>query len=454
MSSNDANEKVDQSKYAEEKIAEVKAALAAGAALDDPSVTEALFNTEKKCRLSNDAVSTKLVVLAMMGICKEKKEWARLNGLITLLSKRRSQSKMCITGMVATAIEYLEAEGVLPGKPEREALLTCLKDVTDGKIYVEAEKAKVTRWLSQMKEAEGKVDEAAEILQEVYVETYGALSKQEKIDYILEQIRLTLAKHDNVRAYILSKKIQRKFLLEDDFQDLKLRFYRLMIEYHTREKDSLELAQHSHSILTTKCVLDDEAQWTTALQQTLLFLVLAPHTNHQSDMLHRLNVEHGDKLEKLPAYLSAWKSFTTDEIIAYPLEHQQELEAHVCLHTASDEVFKQWQKDFHTRIVQHNIRVVNKYYKQIELNRLAELLGLSQDDTERSISTLVSDGTMYAKIDRPAGIVSFDKPKPPEETLSDWAANISTCLGLVETTCHLINKETMIHKIDPSARAA
>ena len=53
---------------------------------------------------------------------------------------------------------------------------------------------------------------AAEILQEVHVETYGSLSKKEKVEYILEQLRLTLAKKDYVRAAIVAGKINRKHL--------------------------------------------------------------------------------------------------------------------------------------------------------------------------------------------------------------------------------------------------
>ena len=48
------------------------------------------------------------------------------------------------------------------------------------------------------------------------------------------------------------------------------------------------------------------------------------------------------------------------------------------------------------------------------------------------MSTLVTDGTLTAKIDRPHGIVAFAPPKPPEETLSDWAADISKLLTLVD----------------------
>ena len=45
------------------------------------------------------------------------------------------------------------------------------------------------RQLAAIKEGQGKLAEAAEIIQEVAVETFGALSKQEKIAFILEQAR-------------------------------------------------------------------------------------------------------------------------------------------------------------------------------------------------------------------------------------------------------------------------
>ena len=71
----------------------------------------------------------------------------------------------------------------------------------------------------------------------------------------------------------------------------------------------------------------------------------------------------------------------------------------------------------------------------------------AQDETERHVSALVTDGTLVAKIDRPAKIIQFTPPKPPEEALSDWAADISKMLTLVDNTCHLINKEHMVHKV-------
>jgi 26S proteasome regulatory subunit N5 len=55
------------------------------------------------------------------------------------------------------------------------------------------------------------VAEAADILQELQVETFGSMDKREKTDFILEQMRLCLAKLDYQRVLIISKKISGKF---------------------------------------------------------------------------------------------------------------------------------------------------------------------------------------------------------------------------------------------------
>jgi len=122
------------------------------------------------------------------------------------------QNKTAITAMVQEAMTYLDST---PTPEARQALIVALRDITDGKIFVEAERARLTKLLSQIKEAEGKVDEACDILQDVHVETYGSLDKKEKADFILEQIRLTLAKKDFIRTLIISKKVRGGWSVEE-----------------------------------------------------------------------------------------------------------------------------------------------------------------------------------------------------------------------------------------------
>ena len=86
-------------------------------------------------------------------------------------------------------------------------------------------------------------------------------------------------------------------------------------------------------------------------------------------------------------------------------------------------------------------------YSRIRTAHLATLLGLSAEAVEERLAALVVADTIYARIDRPAGIVSFTKPRPPEEVLDDWAGDIAELLDLVSTTSRLINKEMMVHKL-------
>jgi 26S proteasome regulatory subunit N5 len=48
-------------------------------------------------------------------------------------------------------------------------------------IYVEVERARLTHKLAKMKEEEGNIIEAANIIQELQVETYGSMEKREKV---------------------------------------------------------------------------------------------------------------------------------------------------------------------------------------------------------------------------------------------------------------------------------
>lgn len=52
---------------------------------------------------------------------------------------------------------------------------------------------------------------------------------------------------------------------------------------------------------------------------------------------------------------------------------------------------------------------------------------------------------VYAKIDRPDGIVKFGRKQTYTDNLNDWSDSISSMLDLVENTCHLIQKEQMVH---------
>jgi 26S proteasome regulatory subunit N5 len=285
------------------------------------------------------------------------------------------------------------------------------------------------------------VSKAADVLQEVHVETYGSLSKREKIEFILEQMRLTLAKKDYVRSAIVAGKVSRKHLKEDNMEEYKVKFFTLMAELHRHEKDAFALAKDYHSIYSTPSIQKDDAKWKDALQSTVVYLALSPYSNEQQDMMNR--VREDANLEKLTSFFSTIKVFLKKEIITYPMATQAEMEGIPALAEGGKDLAQFWNESFHRRIIQHNVRVASLYYRRIHGARLAQVLGLDAERLEEEIAAMVSDGTVYAKIDRPKDIVRFSEPKSPESVLSDWASDIDKLLHMVETTTHLINKEKM-----------
>lgn len=403
-----------------------------------------LLAAEKKTRSGGDSTATAKLATLMLQMCWDASNLDQLNAYILIISKRRQQSGRAIAAVVQTAMRFLEE---VKDKAERVKLITTLRTVSAGRIFVELERARLTKTLSEIHEADGDIDKASEILQEVAVETCGAMEKHEKADFLLEQLRLTIAQKDFIRTEIVSRKVNTKTLSGDDMGDLRVKFHKLMIQLHTFQKKPMALCRDWEAIFQVYSggKEPEEDKWHEALKSVALFVCLSPHDNEQHDLLHRINANK--KLDELPAFKALLTHFTTKELAPWPLPEQDELSAFM------ESVPGDWAELFHKRVVQHNVRVFSTYYKRIRFSRFAQLIGQDEEAAERFLSEMVSDKMIYARIDRPMGIISFKRPADASETLTDWAGNIGELLKLVETSCHLINKERMVHA-DKKARKA
>ncbi|KAJ3031163.1 26S proteasome non-ATPase regulatory subunit 12 [Rhizophlyctis rosea] len=410
-------------------------------------LTEALdllLGLEKQTRVGADLASNSRVLIAIVSLCYEARDWKLLNEHVVLLSKKHGLLKQAITKMVQKTMEFLDQTPDLKTKLE---LIETLRAVTEGKIFVEVERARLTRILSKIREDEGKVVEAADILQELAVETFGSMDKREKTDFILEQMRLCLAKNDYVRTQIISRKISTKFFADEANHDLKLRYYELMVRYAVHESQYLNVCKYYREIYNTPSVLKDDAKWTEVLKNVIYFIALAPFDNEQSDLIHRIYED--SNLDKAPVLKEFTKNFITNELMRWP--RIEEIygpllrDGYVFTKTTEDGE-KRW-KDLHKRVTEHNIRVIAKYYDRISVKRLTQLLDLPVAEAETFLSNLVVNKTIWAKIDRPAGIVTFVPRKDPNTTLNEWSTNINSLLELIVKTTHLITKEEMVHSI-------
>ena len=432
--------------------AEVKLAIpesieiATKSGLDDAIVF--LLSLEKKCRLGNDITSLKETCLHIVRLVRDRQDWDRLNSVLSTINKRRAQSKVAVGAVVQEAMGYLDHTPSLDKKIE---LIKTLKDICEGKIYLEGESAKLHLMLALILEEGGDVAGACDTIQDVHVETYGSLSKKEKAEYILQQIRLNLLRKDFVRTIIQSRKMNRKVIEEAGFEDVKVSFYTMMIDYHkSHEKDTWEICQSYYKIYDTSVTRTSPEALKSSLQSCIIYLLLSKHGPEQSDMMHRIKNKDDLKDESLALFHQALVYFTTPEIITWPFPDAkgsyQDFEMHPSLHSHGAAVADHFLKLFRTRIIEHNIRTIVSYYTRIRISSLSKVLTLPQDVLEEHLSDLASAGDITCKINRPDGIVSFKKNRAPEAVLSDWASDIGKMLNLMESTCHLINRENMIYK--------
>lgn len=401
-----------------------------------------------------------------------------------------------------------------------------IRPANSAQIFVEVERARVTKILSDIKKEQGQVQAAADILCELQVETFGSMSRREKTEFILEQVALSMEVGDWTQAAMLSRKISTRYFTRkpkstpeqalqaatereekerqrgpdeakpepaDDVTDLKLRYYEQQISLAKHDDKYLDVCKHYRQILDTEAIENNPDQLeavsaaSTAaqhiekprgkltgkqvLQRVIYFVILAPYDNEQSDLLQRVFRDSRNSQVETEAQLL--KLFTISELMRWPL-----VSARFGPHLASTDIFdttsdqqqepaspvpgpgsgsgpgidkasKRWH-DLRKRVIEHNVRVIAKYYTRVHLSRLTELLDLAEDETEKYISELVTAKTIYARIDRPARLVSFAKPRDADDVLNEWSADMKSLLGHLERIDHLITKEEMMARIQPA----
>lgn len=410
---------------------------------------ENLLALEKQTRTAGDSASTGKILVCIIDMCYEAKNFKALKENLLLLNKRRAQSKAAIKAMVKHCMGLLDS---LPYDQKMD-LLNTLISVTEGKIFVEKQRARLTVKLAKIREDEGRISEAATILQEVQVETFGSMKKREKTEFILEQMRLSLLKKDYIRTQIISRKISQKVFDDPTCHELKIKYHKLMVDYYAHSNQHLDIYKCYQSIYMTPAVQADSAQWKEYLKLCVAYVVLAPYSNEQSDLINKLALDKN--MNSLPVYKDIVKKFLNVEIINWSDflssikdEFASSLApfkpSHGAIPGVTSSVDKLWA-DLRDRITEHNIRVIASYYSQLSLVRLAELLDQTPEDAEKHLSDQVTAHYIWARIDRANGVVNFVKPQSSGEVLNDWAGDVSSLLGLVEKVCHLIQRENMVH---------
>jgi len=405
-------------------------------------------------------------VRAIVELEYHARDYAQLNSSISVLSKKHGQLKGAIQAMVELAMSWLDEIKQRDGIEKWLELVETLRTVTEGKLFLETPRARVTLSLAHHHESlyrnptkkspprRDSLITASDLLSDLQVETYSSMDRVEKTKFILEQMRLLLevaqlkdtesagekgtlggGEPEWVKLRVQSRKVNEQFLKEPENEAIKLKFYDMMVQYGLRHHAYLDVAKYYHKVWETPSITEDvNGKGKTALEHIIYYVALAPYDNEQSDMMHRLFADPA--LEKLEVQYNLIKSFTTDELMRWP-----GIVDVFGPFLRKTEVFandKHWE-DLHTRVIEHNVRVIAKYYTRITLTRLTTLLDLTPQQAEETLCRLVVAGTVWARVDRPAGIVNFRNKCSAEDIMNDWSSDMQKLLGLVEKTWMGVN---------------
>jgi len=404
---------------------------------------EQLLSLEKQARIGSDMMSSARVLVAIVQVIFEVRKWDLLNEYIAILVKKRSQSKQAIVKMVQECVTYVDQT---PDKDTKIKLIDTLRTVTEGKIYVEIERARLTKILADIKEADGDILGAATIMEALQIETYGTMDKREKVEFILEQMRLCLAKQDLVRTQIISKKISTKFFNDAAQEDLKLKYYNLMILLD-QDQSYLKTSRYYLAIIDSEIVASDVKKRNETLVNAVIYCILSPYDNEQVDMMN--NLFKNKLLEEIPVYKELLKLFLCKELInfnALVKIYGKDLMGLTVFNQDTAHGKKSWE-ELKNRLIEHNVRIIANYYTRISCARMAELLDLDELKTEEFLAKLVNNGTLKVKIDRPSGVIYFTQKKSQSEVLNDWATGLNELMACVNKTTHLIQKEECLNQL-------
>jgi len=415
---------------------------------------ESLTLLEKQTRLGADMRSNSRILRHMVKLAFEAKNWNLLNEIIVTMSKKRAIIKYAIKNMVQDCCEMIDK---VESEEERNRLIETLRTVTAGKIYVEVERARLTKRVVDKLEKEGKYEEAWNNLIELQVETFGSMEIKEKVQFLLDQMRLSIHRKDFVRASIIANKISTKFFDDKskEIQQLKIRYYTFKIAIGLNDANYLDVCRHYRSLFDTPDVQAEEAKVKEMLKNVVVYVLLAPHGNEQWDQVHRIHAIR--QMELIPEYNNLLELFINEEIIQWKdtvvKNFEQLLRRGTPTSPAPPSVFafnddgeKRW-KTFKERVGEHNIRMVAKYYTQITFERMAELLEFPVDEMESFLCNLIVTGVIPdAKIHRPSRIINLRARKANIETLDQWGSNVHKLTDILNKVSHLILKEEMVHK--------
>jgi len=412
--------------------------------------TDLVHEYERKLRLTEDTKTlSNLFEIFVNGLVSERKFTVALNEL-TYFGKKKHILESSLKSLVASIFSHIAA---IEDPFELESLLVSFIQITDGKIYAEIDHAKAVLKLVYIYESRGELGAALDLIIKSHVETYANLEFTTKTEFILEQMRLSLACNENTRFELVSKKVSQKFIKECEDEKYLMMYHDYLIKFHVKTSKFFECAKSFDLLLKCKTMQNNSVEKNKILKLLTAVLSLSEYEKPAIEMMEKLN--QNEDMVSLPNYLNFMKDFTGGEIIQ--LSHFNA--------TFKDQIFTCPTEPFHgfissdnlqsiiqlveRRLNERNMVIISRVFCSLTLQRAAEILEMSQADTEDLIVDMITANKICGLINRMGKINIVFKELSDCNTnlksLDDWSKGLESMMKLVENTSYMISNEEMIN---------
>ena len=381
--------------------------------------------------------------------------------IIKALTTKRGQIIRTVTELVRACMSFVEK---ITDEQIKIYFVTELKNICDKKIYVEVEYARCAMILVKHNEKNNaNLEEAAKIMENVQVETYGSMTKREKVEFILYQMHIQFILGDDIKLAIVSKKINPKMLNEAEFQLLKVTYYLYLFFLNFKEKLYNNCSVNLENVLEGLLLVEDESQLQHAdpilinkyphffkknivAEAVLIFKALEEQNPAKIPALEKLKTKYDAYLVSSNQVLPVIESFLSKEITSCKLNFN-DLASFPVFNAKSDKSLV-LLKNLQSQLVKKNLVIVSLYFKNSRLQRLAEILETTVDEVEDGLCDLILQEIVKAKIDRPSGAVHFvlTETSNDDDMIDSWAKNISEIVDIIDLACERIEHEDIAAK--------
>ena len=416
---------------------------------------DSLMEVERQARQLNDMDLSLSTAVKVFELLQRHGDAEKLVATVTTLCNKRGQFTKTVSELVQRCMKMVEE---IPRQEEKIRFVSAIKDICEKKIYLEVEYARCAMILVKYNEKDGKnLVEAAKIIENVQVETYGSMSKFEKIEFILYQMKLNILLEDNTKLYIVSKKINQKFLDDAGFHTLKFTFNLYSFRYYLNAKDfsgasnCLEAAYDAFVLFAA----GDEAKLDSLVNARFKNLLNRPALAESAVAFRAIADFSPEKLEKLAALKTKFEQVLVDKPYALALldsflsgeitncEPQNYNARNLLAFSGAFDSDGSLLEKLRSALIAKNLAVAGKFYRAVRLSRLAVLFSADALAIEEELAQLIVDGKLEGKINRPEGIVRFARDKA-EGQLDAWAANLNRLVELVDFVCERIEREEVV----------